>query len=165
VAAGFLFDGDDFNFDVDHCGDCSLIGFRWMIQNTHLALKETTPVPTPLGSAVGQTSVTLNHFVADFAHEFVIHEAKSVRPFLSASLGAVRLSTPVDTRTRFVFGIGTGVKVFPHPRWGVRSQVEYLPMVMHAEAQRVVCAGGCVVALSGGLLNQFEVSVGPVFRF
>jgi hypothetical protein len=165
LAAGFRFDGDDFAFDGDACRDCSLVGIRWTIQNTHLALKETTPFPSAPGSALGRTSVTLNHFLADFAHEWVIHEAESVRPFVSASLGAALLSTPLATRARFAFGIGTGVKIFPHPRWGFRFQVEYLPMVMHAEAQRIVCAGGCVVALSGGVLNQFEVSIGPAFRF
>ena len=36
---------------------------------------------------------------------------------------------------------------------------------MHSEVQRVVCNAGCVVALGGGLLNQFEFNVGPVFRF
>jgi len=165
LMAGFRFDGDDFDYSGNHCDDCSLIGLRWTIQKTRLAFRETTPASASLTSAANRTSVTVNHFLADFAHEWVLSEAKPVRPFLSASLGAALLSTPAATRTRFVFGIGTGVKVFPHPRWGLRFQVEYLGMVMHAEAQRIICAGGCVVALSGGVLSQFEVSVGPVFRF
>jgi hypothetical protein len=36
---------------------------------------------------------------------------------------------------------------------------------MHAEVQRLICAGGCIVGLGGGLMNQFEVSIGPTFRF
>jgi hypothetical protein len=75
------------------------------------------------------------------------------------------MSTPASSATRFAFGLGTGFKVFPKPHWGFRFQVEYLPIVMHAEAQSVVCFSGCVVALSGGLMNQFQVSFGPAFRF
>jgi hypothetical protein len=88
-----------------------------------------------------------------------------VRPFILGSVGAARLSTPVSGSTRFAFGLGVGVKVFPQRHWGVRVQVEYLPTVLNAEVQRVICTGGCVVALSGGLMNQFEFSLGPVFRF
>jgi hypothetical protein len=40
-----------------------------------------------------------------------------------------------------------------------------LPMVMHADLQQVVCTVGCVVVLGGGVMNQFEVTVGPTFRF
>jgi len=75
------------------------------------------------------------------------------------------MSTPTTSPTRFVFGIGTGIKVFPKPHWGFRFHVEYLPMIMHADVQSVACDSGCVVALSGGLMNQLEVSVGPTFRF
>jgi hypothetical protein len=41
--------------------------------------------------------------------------------------------------------------------------VEYLPLVMHTELQRLVCVGGCVVVLNGGVMNQFELSFGPAF--
>jgi len=39
-----------------------------------------------------------------------------------------------------------------------------LPIVMHAELQRVFCTGGCVVVLNGGM-NRFQLSAGPAFRF
>jgi hypothetical protein len=158
VAAGVRF------FSEDGCEDCSVIEFRWMRQNTNLGFKETTPVPTPL-AAFGRVPVTLDHYLGDFTYEWDIPEAKAVRPFVLGSVGAAHLMTPVSGSTRFTFGLGAGVKVFPQRHWGVRLQVEYLPMLMHADIQRVVCAGGCVVALGGGLMNQFEFSLGPVFRF
>jgi len=40
-----------------------------------------------------------------------------------------------------------------------------LPVVMHAELQRLVCIDGCVVVLNGGVMNQFVLSLGPGFRF
>jgi hypothetical protein len=165
VAAGIRF------HDTQGCEDCSVIQFRWMRQNTNLGLVATTtpvptpPVATPLTTAFGRTSVALDHYLADFAYEWNLEDAPTVRPFILASLGAAYLSTPVSGNARFTFGLGAGVKIFPRPHWGVRLQVEYLPMVMHSGIQQVVCGASCVVTLGGGLLNQFEFTAGPEFRF
>jgi hypothetical protein len=109
--------------------------------------------------------VAFDYFLVDFAHEWNLEDAKKIKPFLSASLGAAILSAPVSNAARFVFGVGTGVEVLPKPRWGFRFQVEYLPLVMHVNLQRAVCVGGCVFILGGGVMNRFGVSVGPTFRF
>ena len=159
VAAGIRF------FSEDGCDDCSVVEFRWMRQNTNLGFKETTPVATPLAAAFSRAPVTLDHYLADFTYEWDMSEAKPVRPFILGSLGAAHLSTPLSGRTNFSFGFGAGVKIFPQRHWGVRLQVEYLPTLLNAEVQRVICTAGCVVALGGGLMNQFEFSLGPVFRF
>jgi len=77
-----------------------------------------------------------------------------------------RISAPESSATRFVFGFATGLKVFPKPHWGFRLQIEYLPIVMEANLQRLVCInGGCIVALNGSVLNQLQLSAGPAFRF
>jgi hypothetical protein len=157
VAGGFRFG------DYEGCEDCDLIEFRWMRQNTHLNLNNAlfvNPLIVP-----SQPSVTFDHFLGDFTHEFPIEGSKKIRPFVRGTLGAARMSTPAGSGTRFVFGLGTGLKVFPTRHFGFRVEVEYLPMVMHAEVQRVVCAGGCIVTVNGGVMNQFQVSVGPAFRF
>ena len=59
----------------------------------------------------------------------------------------------------------TGTPKHSERNWGFRLEVEYLPMVMHADLQPVVCTVGCVVVLGGGVMNQFQVTVGPTFRF
>ena len=158
VAGGFRFDDDD-------CEGCNLFEFRWMRQKTHLALKQDPLVPTPLTVSAFRPAVTLDHFLGDLTHEWNIQGASAVKPFALITLGAARMSTPAASTTRFVFGFGTGLKVFPKRNWGFRFQVEYLPMVMHAELQQVVCTGGCVVVVGGGVMNQFEVTIGPTFRF
>jgi hypothetical protein len=160
VAGGFRFDDE-----LDECTACNLIEFRWLRENTHLEIKQNPLVPTPLTPPAFRPAVTLNYFLGDFTHEWAVEEVKMVKPFVTASLGAALASTPASSATRFVFGIGTGVKIFPKRHWGIRLQVEYLPIVMHAELQRVVCTVGCVVVLNGGVMNQFEFSVGPAFRF
>jgi len=101
-------------------------------------------------------------FLADFTHEWPIEETHDrVRPFPHRKF---RCSQHVDHRPRpaqgFEFGIGGGVKVFLKRRWGFRFQAEYLPMLMEAEGQNVVCAAGCIVVLNGGLMNQFAVTAG-----
>jgi hypothetical protein len=164
-----------FRFDDDGCEGCNLFEFRWMRQGTHIGLKldplNPTPIPTPLTAGVSLTAgafrpaVTLDHFLGDLTHEWTIEGAPAFKPFALLSLGAGRLSTPVASTTRFVFGVGTGLKIFPKRNWGFRLQVEYLPMVMHADLQPVLCAGTCVVVTGNGLMNQFEVTVGPTFRF
>lgn len=152
-------------FDEEDCEACALLEFRWMRQSTHLSLSQNPLLPPSATPPAFHPAITLDHFLGDFTHEWTIQEAGGIKPFVLASLGAARMSTPESSSTRFVFGIGTGLKVFPKPHWGFRVQIEYLPMVMHAEVQRIVCTTGCIVALSGGLMNQFEVSVGPTVRF
>jgi hypothetical protein len=159
LAGGMRFDGDD-------CVACNLVEFRWMRQSTHLGVKQDPLLaPTPYSTTTFRPAVTLDHFLGDFTHEFPLEDAPTIRPFLVGTLGAVRMSAPASSATRFVFGIGTGFKVFPSRRWGLRFQAEWLPIVLHAELQQLVCSGGCIIALTGGITNQFDFSVGPVFKF
>ena len=158
VAGGVRFEGDE---DDGH----SAIEFRWMRQNTHLFFKDNPLVPTPTVADSFRPGVTFDHFLGDFTHEWTIKEAPRVHPFLTETVGAVRMSAPASSATRFAFGVGTGIKVFPEKHWGFMLKVEYLPIVMQAELQRLVCAGGCIVVLNGGVMNQFLVSFGPAFKF
>ncbi len=155
LAGGIVFDDED-------CTACNLIEFRWMRQSTHLGVKQDPLSPTPYLAAF-RPAVTLDHFLGDFTHEWPLESAPAFRPFLVGTLGAVRMSAPASSATRFVFGIGAGFKVFPSRHWGIRFQAEYLPIVLHAELQTLVCTGGCVIALTGGVTNQFDFSLGPVF--
>jgi hypothetical protein len=158
VAGGIRFDADD-------CQGCNLVEFRWLRQNTHLGLSQDPLAVNPLTAPVFHPRLTLDRFMGDFTREWNIEESNKVKPYLMASLGVARMATPLASTARFVFGIGTGIKIFPAKHWGIRFQAEYLPIVMHADVERVVCAGGCIVALGGGLMNQFVLSAGPTFRF
>jgi hypothetical protein len=157
LAGGYRFNAEDEGYDA--------VEFRWMRQDTSLFFKQNPLVPTPLNATPFHPGIALDHFLGDFTHEFTIRDAPKIYPFLTASLGAARMSAPASSATRFAFGFGTGVKVFPTKQWGFRVSVEYLPIVMHAELQRLVCVNGCIVVLNGGIMNQFVFSVGPAFRF
>ena len=157
VAFGFRY--DDFGFDP--CEGCAYVGFRWLRQNTHLKLGGT-----PLdGAGLGEPSIRIDRYLADFGYEWTVPDAPIIKPFLIGSLGAARLGGEAGNNTKFAFAIGAGVKVFPRPRWGFRFQAEYIPTVMHAEVQQIVCVGACLAIVGGGLLSQFQVSIGPTFRF
>jgi hypothetical protein len=158
LAGGVRFDGED-------CENCSLIEFRWMRQSTNLGFSSNPLVPTPLAAPSFRPSFTVNEFLGDFTHEFVLEDVASVRPFVVATLGAASMATPASSAARFVFGIGAGLKVFPWLHYGFRIQAEYQPIVMQGALQRAVCYAGCVVILNGGVANQFQVSIGPAFRF
>jgi hypothetical protein len=155
VSGGYRYGHDD------DCEKCSLLGVRWMRQGTHLSAGNSSPNAT-----LFRPSVTLNQFLFDMAQEFPVAETHDVvRPFIIVSFGAAILSTPAESAARFQFGIGGGVDVYPKPRWGFRFQAEYLPMVMSSGEQKVLCAGGRIAVLGGGVMNQLNLSVGPVFRF
>jgi hypothetical protein len=111
VAGGFRFDGEEGEgYDA--------IEFRWMRQDTHLFFKQDPLVPTPSVAASFRPGIALDHFLGDFTHEFTIRDAPKIYPFLTLSVGAARMSTPASSATRFAFGIGTGVNVFPTKNWG-----------------------------------------------
>lgn len=155
-------------FGEDDCDNCQIIEFRWLRQATHLSLDQNPFLPDSAVVATFNPRVTVNNFLGDFTHEFVLKdkEWRKVAPFITITLGAARITAPESSATRFVFGFATGLKVFPKPHFGFRLQVEYLPIVMEANLQRLVCFnGGCVVALSGSVINQLQLSAGPAFRF
>jgi len=150
VSAGVRFD------------DLSMIEFSWTRAKS--GLRFGTGV-NPLSTSLGD--VTLNQFHGDFSREFVLDEVKQIRPFLVASVGATHLGTSNDGFTRFSFGLGTGLKVFLNSRLGIRMQAQWVPIWVDPEVRGFACGGaaGCIVVLSGKLTEQFQVNVGPVFRF
>jgi hypothetical protein len=144
--------------------DFSLIEFRWT-QSTS-TLRFGAPFAF-LGTSVG--NVTLNQFHADFTREFVIPEVKGLRSFVSGTLGVTHLGAAQDGFTRFSFGFGTGLKQFLGPRLAIRAEATWLPILVEPSVDGFACGtlqfGGCLVVLNGELVQQFQLSIGPVVRF
>jgi hypothetical protein len=137
----------------------NLIEFRWARQDSHVHLENNAQFP--------ESKVVLNQFHGDFTHEYIIDEWPPwVRPFIMGSVGATHFGgTANSSFTRFSFGLGTGIKVFPTRHVGFRVQGEWLPVVVNPQVNAFVCGGGCVVRLSGTLVSQGEFAIGPEFRF
>jgi len=144
--------------------ELSLIEFRWTRSTSTLRFD----VPfARLGAALGD--VALNQFHADFTREFVIPEVKGLRSFLTGSVGATHVSALDDGFTRFSFGFGAGLKQFLGSRFAIRAEARWLPILIEPEVGGWACGtvgvGGCLVVLNGRLMQQFELSIGPVVRF
>ena len=148
IAAGYRLD------------DESVIEFRWHRQGTKLRLPTLAGEP---GNLYRNTSI--NTFHGDFTHEFISPDRESLRPFLSASVGASQISTAASSATRFSFGFGTGLKVFLSRRFGLRFQGQYIGILVSPEMKGVICSGGCLVAIGGRVTSQLDFSIGPTFRF
>jgi opacity protein-like surface antigen len=144
--------------------ELSLVEFRWSRSTS--ALRFGAPFAA-LGASVGD--VTLNQFHADFTREFPIREVKGLRSFMTGSLGVTHLGAADDGFTRFSFGLGAGLKQFLGSRFAIRAEAQWLPIVVEPSVSGFACGtiqfGGCLVVLNGELVQQFQLSVGPVFRF
>ena len=81
------------------------------------------------------------------------------------SVGATHLGAgPNSSFTRFSFGLGTVIKVYFNRHMGLRTQAEWLPLVISPEVSSFVCGAGCVVHLNATRM-QGEIVMGPIFRF
>jgi len=144
--------------------DFSLVEFRWTQATS--SLRFGAPFSS-LGASVGD--VTLNQFHADFTREFVIPDVKGLRSFLTGSLGVTHLGAAQDGFTRFSFGFGAGLKQFLGSWFAIRAEAQWLPIVVEPSVSGFACGtiqfGGCLVVLNGELVQQFQLSIGPVVRF
>jgi hypothetical protein len=160
-----LKDAESYGFSAGvRFDDFSLIELRWS-QSTS-ALRFGAPFAF-LGASVGD--VTLNQFHADFTREFEIREVKGLRSFLTGSLGVTHLGAAEDGFTRFSFGFGAGLKQFFGSRLAIRAEAQWLPIVVEPSVSGFACGtiqfGGCLVVLNGELVQQVQLSIGPVVRF
>jgi hypothetical protein len=144
--------------------DFSLVEIRWTHSTSTLRFGGPFAF---LSASVGD--VTLNQFHADFTREFVIPEVKGLRSFLTGSLGVTHLGAAQDAFTRFSFGFGAGLKQFVGSRLAIRAEAQWLPIVLEPTVSAFACgtiqSGGCLVVLNGELVQQFQLSIGPVVRF
>jgi hypothetical protein len=134
-----------------------LVEFRWARQDTSVHVEGTA----------SSSNVVLDQYHGDFTREYILAEwPERARPFVIGSVGATHVGGGTSgSFTRFSFGLGGGVKFYFARHVGLRIQGEWLPLVVNPQVNSFVCGGGCIVHLSGSLVSQGEVAVGPTFRF
>ena len=146
--------------------DLSLIEIRWTKSTSTLRFDAPRALLAP---AVSVGDVTLNQFHADFTREWEIPEVRGLRSFLTGSLGVTHIAAANDGFTRFSFGLGVGLKQFLGSRFAIRAEAHWLPIVVEPSVSGFACGtiqfGGCLVFLNGDLVQQFQLSIGPVVRF
>jgi hypothetical protein len=140
--------------------DEDVVEARWARQDTRVHVTGPLVIPS-------MDRVLFDQFHLDCSHEFVVDEWPLwVRPYLMGSIGATHVSGTASTAgfTRFSFGLGAGIQVFPSRQLGFKMQAEWLPIVVSPKVS-AFCSAGCIVHFSGDLGSQGEVTFGPVFRF
>lgn len=98
-------------------------------------------------------------------------EGERARPYIVATVGASRFEpddSSFDSETFFAFGIGGGYKIMPTSRLGLRLEGRVFGSVVDSD-EAVFCrsggaASGCLIAVSGSMVWQWEVLAGLVFR-
>ena len=99
-------------------------------------------------------------------------DGERARPYIVATLGASRFEpsgSDFSSETFFAFGIGGGYKLAPTSRIGVRLEGRVFGSVIDSN-ESIFCGAsaagsGCLIAVSGSLLWQWEFSAGLTFRW
>jgi hypothetical protein len=88
---------------------------------------------------------------------------------LTGSLGVTHVGAARDAFTRFSFGFGAGLKQFLGSSLAIRAEAQGLPILIEPSVSGFACGtiqfGGCLVVLNADLVQQFQLSIGPVVRF
>lgn len=98
-------------------------------------------------------------------------EGEQARPYIVATVGASRFEpdeSSYDSETFFAFGIGGGYKVAPTSRFGLRLEGRVFGSLVDSD-EAVFCqsggaASGCLIAVNGNIVWQWEVLAGVTFR-
>jgi hypothetical protein len=140
-------------------GDDGFAGIRWKRQSTELNLFPPGGAP-----ALRPAEARLDQFHGEFTYDF-LDETSRMRPFLLAGAGITRMSFNGDWRVRFSFGLGGGVKVYFNRWLGLRLEGQLTHIYFPNSGQDNWCFRGCYALPTRRLVNQAELSAGPIFRF
>ncbi|MEQ1802123.1 MAG: outer membrane beta-barrel protein [Gammaproteobacteria bacterium] len=160
--------------DIDDASSYGLIVNWPSVENTEWEIylgRQSTSLETdelfdPPGTAPAKLDIS--YLQAGGTYWF---EGDRARPYIVATLGASRFEpddSSFDSETFFAFGIGGGYKIMPTSRIGLRLEGRVLGSVVDSD-QAVFCrsggaASGCLIAVSGSMVWQWEVLAGLVFR-
>ncbi len=117
---------------------------------------------TPAGPA-GSWQIAVDHMMGGGLQEF---GRGRVRPFATGMLGLTRYAVSGDSEIRFSVAAGTGVKIFPTPRLGVRLDGRAFATIVDAQGSLIACSVGvCLVSMRVNMAWQAEFTAGLIVRF
>jgi hypothetical protein len=101
-----------------------------------------------------------------------IGPSRLARPFLAATVGLSRFdpeASQFSAETYFAFSIGTGVKLWPENRFGLRLEGRLYGSVLDSES-KIFCASdsensACLISTKAEVLWQWEMMFGAILRF
>ena len=159
-----------FGFEVDYQDDDAGwgVGFLFNKQSTELE------VGLEGGPPQAVTGMDLRNYHGIFTYNDG-EEGDVVRAFFLAGLGATRYSfdpiqgNSVNGESKFSSTWGGGMKIYVSEHFGFRLSGRWTPTYINSDADGIYCspywAGGCWVVGDANYSQQFEMSVGTIFRF
>jgi hypothetical protein len=122
----------------------------------------------PAGSdgSVRLFGAKLDQYHANIIYHFG-EEGDKWRPFVLAGIGGTTLRPDgYDTRTRFSFDFGGGVKRYFTERLGLRMQFRTAPTYINSTTEGLWCGPyGCYIIAKSNYLKSAEFSGGLIIRF
>jgi hypothetical protein len=117
-------------------------------------------VPSAITALPRRWHITVEHWQAGVLQEI---NGGRARPFIDVMAGLTRYSGEGDNEFRFAASLGAGAKLLPSERFGIRMESRVFATLVDA-AGALVCAGGCLLALSADVVWQWEFSAGLIVR-
>src|SRR5262245_57161136 len=117
-------------------------------------------VPATITALPRRWHITVEHWQAGAIQEI---DGGRLRPFIDVMAGLTRYSGEGDNEFRFAGTLGSGVKLLPSERFGIRMESRVFATFVDA-AGALACAGGGLLALSADVVWQWEFSAGLIVR-
>lgn len=126
-----------------------------------------------LGSLATGTGTTNLDVAVDYLQlgGTYVGDGRLARPYLVATIGLSRVdpdNAAFNAETYFAFSIGGGVRLWPTERFGLRLEGRFYGSFVDSDTS-VFCvsSGGatCLIQSSSDVLWQWEMTVGPSWRF
>lgn len=125
------------------------------------ALVPSLPLP-----AAPLWRVSVDHYLGGALQEFPT--SRSVRPFLTGTLGLTHYGGETTSELRFTTAAGGGVKLFPSRHVGLRLESRVFATWVDAEGTLIACGpsqGVCLFALNVNLVWQAEFTAGLILKW
>jgi len=167
-------EGNDTAIDIDDASSFGLIVNWPSVENTEWEIylgRQSTSLETQglfVPPDTPPVDLDISYLQAGGTYWF---DGERARPFIVATVGASRFEpddSSFDSETFFAFGVGGGYKIAPTSRLGLRLEGRVFGSIVESD-EAVFCrsggaASGCLIAVSGSVVWQWEVMAGLVFR-
>jgi hypothetical protein len=142
------------------------VGFRFAQQWSQLQIDGGLP-------EIDLVDMDINGYHGYGAYDFGRDESQ-VEPYVLFGLGATQYVVAefrdheIRNETKFSTMWGTGVKVFPHEKLGIKLSVLWTPTYIETDDDGIWCHpewGGCLETRDPDFSHQLEVALGTLYRF
>lgn len=125
--------------------------------------RQESRVPYVNAFGKGQNDVSLDSLLV--GGQWDAAPRATVRPFLSALVGATRIEVPGSADTRFTAALSGGVKLMASETFGARLEARALAIFSGGSASGLCGPSGCTIGMTGWGTLQADFSAGLLLGF